>query len=132
MHDPNVVLRLLRRAVERGENVEIEGFGSFCRGPEGFEFVPESRLNVFIAYVEEDLAPARHVRDALHDAGFAPWLDKDQLLVGQNWPRAIERAIDLSDAFDEPTLFRDHDHLNARGVARLADQFLLPAVSSTR
>ena len=42
---------------------------------------------------------ARRLRDALNDAGFAPWLDKDQLLAGQNWPRAIERAIDLSDAF---------------------------------
>ncbi len=54
---------------------------------------------MFIAYVEEDLVHARRLRDMLTDARFAPWIDKDQLLVGQNWPRAIERAIDLSDAF---------------------------------
>lgn len=36
--------------------------------------------------------------------------------------------IDLADAFNDPALFRDHDHLNARGVARLAELFLVPAL----
>lgn len=100
MHDTAAVLKLLRRALERGQTVEIEGWGTF-RGAAGghYEFAPESRISIFLAYVEEDLAAARHLRDALSDAGFAPWIDKDQLLAGQNWPRAIERAIDLSDAF---------------------------------
>ena len=79
--------------------MEIDGLGVFQRGADGYEFVPERRPNVFIAYVEEDLALARRLRDALEAAGFAPWLDKDQLLAGQNWPRAIERAIDEADAF---------------------------------
>lgn len=99
MHDANAALRILRRALDRGESVEIDGYGTFRAGASGYEFVPESRLSIFVAYVEEDLALARHLRDALSDAGFAPWIDKDQLLTGQNWPRAIERAIDLSDAF---------------------------------
>lgn len=99
-NDTDEVLKLLRRALDRGQAVELEGLGVFRAGSEGgYEFVPESRLNVFIAYVEEDLVEARRLRDALTDAGYAPWLDKDQLLAGQNWPRAIERAIDLSDAF---------------------------------
>ena len=94
------VLSLLRRALDQGQPVEIEGLGIFRASAQGaYEFLPESRLNVFIAYVEEDLLLARRLRDALKDAGYAPWLDKDQLLAGQNWPRAIERAIDLSDAF---------------------------------
>jgi hypothetical protein len=96
----DAVLKLLRRALDRGQTVEIEGLGSFrCHAQGGYEFLPESRVAVFIAYVEEDLSYARQLRDALTDAGYAPWLDKDQLLAGQNWPRAIERAIDLSDAF---------------------------------
>ena len=28
-----------------------------------------------------------------------PWLDKMKLMPGQNWPRAIERAIGISDFF---------------------------------
>ena len=31
--------------------------------------------------------------------GFQPWLDKKKLLPGQNWPRAIETAIQVSDYF---------------------------------
>jgi hypothetical protein len=100
MNDASVVLKLLRRALDRGQAVEIDGLGTFRARPEGgYEFTPASRPNVFIAYVEEDLVHARRLRDALLDAGYSPWLDKDQLLAGQNWPRAIERAIDLSEAF---------------------------------
>jgi len=54
---------------------------------------------VFLAYVAEDLAPARRLCEALRAAGSSPWLDKDKLLPGQNWPRAIERAIEVSDSF---------------------------------
>jgi hypothetical protein len=36
---------------------------------------------------------------ALRKAGFEPWLDEEKILPGQNWPRAIERAIDLCDFF---------------------------------
>ena len=32
-------------------------------------------------------------------AGFSPWMDVRKLLPGQNWPRAIENAIDGSDFF---------------------------------
>jgi len=100
MNDASGVLKLLRRALDRGQTVEIEGLGTFRGATDGgYEFAPESRPQVFIAYVEEDLLHARRLRDALTHAGYAPWLDKDQLLAGQNWPRAIERAIDLSDAF---------------------------------
>jgi hypothetical protein len=52
-----------------------------------------------VAYVVEDLALARRLRDGIRAAGCAAWLDKDKLLPGQNWPRAIERAITISDAF---------------------------------
>ena len=35
---------------------------------------------------------------ALHRSGFDPWMDKEKL-PGQNWPKAIERAIELTDFF---------------------------------
>ena len=31
--------------------------------------------------------------------GFEPWMDRKKLMPGQNWPRAIERAIDVSSYF---------------------------------
>jgi hypothetical protein len=49
--------------------------------------------------VEEDLAFANRLFRHLNDAGFAPWLDRRKLLPGQNWPRAIEEAIETSDFF---------------------------------
>jgi hypothetical protein len=94
------VLEIVRRCLQIGQSVEIDGLGTFSIGAEGdYKFTAESRPQVFIAYVQEDLELARRLCDELTVAGCAPWLDKDQLLAGQNWPRAIERAIDISDAF---------------------------------
>lgn len=89
------IVEIVRRALERGQRVEIEGLGVF----DGGHFRPESRPSVFLAYVDEDRDEVRKVRDALIEGGFNAWLDKDQLMAGQNWPRAIERAIAVADAF---------------------------------
>ena len=100
MNSPERILEIIRRCLEIGQTVEIDGLGTLrAAAAGGYELVPESRPQVFIAYVQEDLALARRLCDALAAAGCAPWLDKNQLLAGQNWPRAIERAIDVSDAF---------------------------------
>jgi len=92
--------RMLREALEHGGSVEIDGLGTLLRaGKHGFRFVAESRPRVFIAYVEEDLAFARKLYRAFEQNGFRPWLDKKRLMPGQNWPRAIETAIQTSDFF---------------------------------
>ena len=49
--------------------------------------------------MDEDRAAAERLYDTLEAAGFAPWMDKRKLLPGQNWPRAIESAIEASDFF---------------------------------
>jgi hypothetical protein len=97
---PEKIVSIVRRLIERGQSVEIEGLGTFrpAQGG-GYAFVPQTQPQVFVAYVEEDLALARRLRDGIRAAGCAAWLDKDKLLPGQNWPRAIERAITISDAF---------------------------------
>jgi hypothetical protein len=92
--------RILRRCLDEGATVEIERLGTFrpkSRG--GYEFVPATLPTVFIAYVEEDYRTARRLYSFLKRTGFAPWLDRLNLLPGQNWPRAIERAIEFSDFF---------------------------------
>jgi TIR domain-containing protein len=93
------VADIVRRCLEAGQRVEIDGLGVFETTRRGLEFRPQSQPNVFIAYAIEDRALARRLRDDLEGEGCSPWLDKDKLLPGQNWPRAIERAIEVSDAF---------------------------------
>jgi hypothetical protein len=95
----NDLADLVRQSLEAGQMVEIDGLGSFHSTAHGYEFVPQTRPEVFIAYAAEDIHLARRLCEALQAAGCSPWLDKDKLLPGQNWPRAIERAIDRSDAF---------------------------------
>ena len=96
----NQVIAILRRCLDEGLTVEIEGLGVFRKSAsEAIEFVPESRPTVFIAYAEEDYAAAERLYEDLTAAGCHAWLDKKKLLPGQNWPQAIERAIEVSDFF---------------------------------
>jgi hypothetical protein len=83
-----------------GQPVEIEHLGVFYPDAErGFRFEPRLEPHVFVAYVVEDAGPAARLYDALEAEDFRPWMDVRDLLPGQNWPRAIERAIECSDFF---------------------------------
>jgi len=76
--------------------VEIDGLGSFVPDEVlGFRFEPSQLPQVFVAYGKED-APlgAGAWCDALEGVGFDPWMDERKLVPGQNWPRAIESAIE--------------------------------------
>lgn len=101
--DPNLSQRvalILRHALEQGTSVEIDGLGTFLPGRgKGFRFIEQTKPRVFIAYVEEDLAVAKKLYAAFEQHGFRPWLDRKKLLPGQNWPRAIETAIQTSNFF---------------------------------
>lgn len=99
MNHPDLIVELVRKSLDYGHTVEIDGLGSFSLGRKGYEFTPQTQPQVFVAYVEEDLAFARRICEALRKAGCTPWLDKEKLLPGQNWPRSIERAIEISDVF---------------------------------
>jgi hypothetical protein len=88
------------RGLAAGQAVEIRHLGVFYPDPaRGFRFDPRSAPQVFLAYVTEDAAPAEHLYEALEADGFQPWMDVRNLLPGQNWPRALERAIEFSDFF---------------------------------
>ena len=84
----------------QGNPVEIDGLGTFCPDPDrGFRFEPARRAQVFIAYVVEDAPLAERIYNALEALGYSPWMDSRKLLPGQNWPRAIDNAIETSDYF---------------------------------
>jgi hypothetical protein len=83
-----------------GKAVEIDGLGVFYPDAQSwFRFEPCTRPRVFIAYAKEDAASASRLYGALEALGFQPWMDARKLLPGQNWPRAIESAIEVSDFF---------------------------------
>jgi TIR domain len=100
MTKPANLIDLLRGLLGSGESVPIEGLGVFRQDRDGAcQFHSQTRPQVFIAYAVEDLPQIRQLAGSLRAGGCAPWLDKEKLIPGQNWPRAIERAIRTSDAF---------------------------------
>jgi hypothetical protein len=103
MADPTPAEQLAQivvRGLRAGKTVEIDELGVFHPDPErGFRFEPRALPQVFVAYVKEDGAIAERLCDALESAGFRPWIDVRKLMPGQNWPRAIESAIECSDFF---------------------------------
>ena len=92
--------QIVIRGVAAGKEVEIDGLGVFYPDAvRGFRFEPSRLPQVFVAYVREDMAAIERLCEALETAGFSPWTDVRKLLPGQNWPRAIESAIETSDFF---------------------------------
>lgn len=92
--------RIIWECLQEEESVELDGLGIFRLRPGGqVEFIPNRRPKVFLAYVREDYQAAERLYQELLAAGFDPWLDRKKLLPGQNWPRAIEREIAVSDSF---------------------------------
>ena len=92
--------QIVIRGLAAGNAVEIDGLGIFHPDPErGCRFEASTVPRVFVAYAKEDTAAAERLYDALESAGFMPWMDSRKLLPGQNWPRAIESAIENSDFF---------------------------------
>jgi hypothetical protein len=91
--------RLVLHSLAQGKTVEIDGLGTFSPDPQhGVRFEPRVP-GVFLAYVKEDQRAVERLAAALQQAGFNPWMDVRKLLPGQNWPRAIEAAIETTDFF---------------------------------
>jgi hypothetical protein len=94
------VARVVARGVKAGNVIEIDGLGVFSPDVrDGLRFEPQVQPQVFLAHVKEDEPKTLRLYDELTAAGFSPWMDIRKLIPGQNWPRAIEAAIDTSDFF---------------------------------
>ena len=59
----------------------------------------KKNIKVFISYAKEDFKVARKIYTDLKGAGITPWLDRENLLVGQKWRETISRAISESSYF---------------------------------
>ena len=125
------LLELIEKCLREGSAIEIDGLGSFeldCDNQVVFE--PNGRIRVFLAYADEDRAEVKRLYTALCNAGFEPWMDKEKLVPGQNWPRATERAIELSDFFlgcfsRRSSVKRGHFQSELRYALDLASRFPL-------
>ena len=94
------IAQIVLRCLRDGKSVEIESLGRFrSAGDDSFSFAPPKAPRIFLAHINEDSAIALKIFVRLKAAGLNPWLDKKKLLAGQNWPRAIEKAIRSSDFF---------------------------------
>lgn len=56
-------------------------------------------MKVFICHAHEDKEVAEKIYRDLKQAGIEPWIDKHDLLIGQNWKLAIKQAIQESSYF---------------------------------
>ncbi len=56
-----------------------------------------SQPTVFISYAHDDENAALGLCEKLRQSGFRPWIDKEQLEVGQEWDRVIREALKTAD-----------------------------------
>lgn len=57
------------------------------------------KQRIFICYAKEDFCYANDLYADLKNAGLYPWLDKKNILPGQNWEKEIKKAIKNSHFF---------------------------------
>jgi hypothetical protein len=55
-------------------------------------------LRIFLGYAPDDKAQVQHLYHRLRGEGFAPWMDEEDLLPGQNVRREVPRAVQQSNA----------------------------------
>ncbi len=86
------------------ESVRGDESGQGCQATNPLNPPKESRFSegkkapkVFISYAREDQVQAERLYDDLKKAEADPWLDKENILAGQNWKTAIGRALRDSD-----------------------------------
>lgn len=65
-----------------------------------------SHGHVFVSYAKEDRDSAQALVTRLREDGFVTWIDRDNLLPGQDWDHEIRNAIRESSAF--LVLLSDH------------------------
>jgi hypothetical protein len=55
-------------------------------------------MKVFLSYAPTGQALAAELAERLADEGFTPWMADRELYPGDNWPLAIGKALETSDA----------------------------------
>ncbi len=102
-HPPSpddALMQLIESRLLEGASIEISGMGAFELDQDRrVVFKPSGRPLVFLSYAHEDRRAVNELYRQLQDAGLEPWMDCEKLMPGQNWPRAIQQTIEISDFF---------------------------------
>jgi hypothetical protein len=53
----------------------------------------KGKPRIFLCHAKEDMPRVKELYHQLKGAGYHPWLDKEDLLPGQDWEREIEKII---------------------------------------
>ena len=93
------LLQLIDQRLREGAAIQIEGMGSFQLEGDRVVFQATGDPMVFLAYAQEDRSKVKKLFRDLKKTGANPWMDCQMLLPGQNWPRAVHQAIEVSDFF---------------------------------
>ncbi len=59
----------------------------------------KATAQIFLSYAREDEERVGNLYQKLSDAGFKPWMDKKDILPGEQWKPCIAQAIQRSDFF---------------------------------
>jgi hypothetical protein len=54
-------------------------------------------IRLFLSYATEDSRAVGELYDRLHQAPYEPWMDRRNILAGEDWKRSIERALRQAD-----------------------------------
>lgn len=81
-----------------------------------------ARGHVFLCHASEDRQVVERLYERLENDGLRPWMDKRDLLPGQDWEREIRRAIERADYF---VACLSHHSISKRGFVQKEMQFAL-------
>ena len=59
----------------------------------------KTKLKIFLSYTRADTERVEALYERLSNAGFEPWMDKKNIIGGEQWKRSIQTAIRKSDFF---------------------------------
>jgi hypothetical protein len=79
------------------------------------EITQKSAL-IFLSYARADVAQVQELYEKLAEAGYKPWMDTKNIIGGENWQLAINRAIENADVF---VAVQSSNSVNKRGAIQL-------------
>jgi len=87
------------RDFRNGPRLDVKAAERLLSGAGSGESLPSTSRQLFLSYANEDESQARELYNRLKERGHKPWMDKHDLLPGQEWELEIRRAIQNADFF---------------------------------
>jgi len=92
----SVMLQALREAQAKSKGNSLES-GTALKSPSRQHASSRRHLQIFLCHSSQDKAAVRKIYNDLRNDGFAPWLDEENLLPGEDWQYTISKAVRSSD-----------------------------------